>query len=960
MRRAAGSSRAATEGRSGEWRMRASAGGMASVGGWGGVGPTRIDEDGDDTGEGEEEGEGGALGAWMAGGAAAVASVAALSAAQRNPALALKTLSHWGRGAGGDRGQGDVGGAAGWVDEGEEGEMRQQRRRRRCTQGDSGVSSDEGGGGGGGAARAALFGASMDEIWEAATAPSRKRRKLVRPFTRSPRALPVLSPRSPHAFPTLSLCWPFSPVLLRKRGRPKGSARLSPEVVARLGDANLMYAMGRYSQAIPLLEAVIREAPAVPDSYQTLALVYDAMGERRKAVNLSMIAAHITLQDTALWRRLAAWSLELGNPSQSLYCLSKVLPTPYSTLPLLLFPSMSSLYSFWSPPSRFSPHTSPPTPHCSALPVSCRQGHCCFPCRSPPPRSPPPRSPPPRSPPPRYPHILLPPPLRHAAPHSHVGVEARQGQVLLLPGGVEPTIAAHLRLVSRRAAGPLRRGGAGGAGAAAAGRSRYLLPTCSSSLHPLFPPPPPLPVHPRQVVRRDPSDVEARWEQALLLAEAGDYRRAAAALELMRAHREADGQREADGEVCKMLARMYHRIDQSDKAIEVLQSLLSSTAPAAPLDLTAVNILAELYITKGSFQEALAVVERARASLCPGEALPVDLGAKAGTCLVRLGRLTDAQPYLQALEQESAGDCADLFTEAGDGFMAVGRAADAVRFYRPLCCHWDDVALAAAAAAAADAAAGVLGGVAADSEAGGAATASDGRGGGAEAVWQEVEGRAAVWVKLGAACAAAGRVDEAVLILHRGAQAVIAGCGRAWAVESRGARGAVPGVLGGVCSCLHLSASLCTFLPLLRMRLHLCLPAPLLVPFHLHPRHSPSLPPLHSLPSFTPSSLLNTLFPPLQSLPSFTLSSLLCTLFPPLHSLPSFALSSLLYTLFPPLHSLPSLTLSSLLCTLFPPLHSLPSFTLSSLLNTLFPPLHSLHSLPSFALSSLLYTLFPP
>ncbi|CAI7920182.1 unnamed protein product [Closterium sp. NIES-53] len=131
---------------------------------------------------------------------------------------------------------------------------------------------------------------------------------------------------------------------------------------------------------------------------------------------------------------------------------------------------------------------------------------------------------------------------------------------------------------------------------------------------------------------------------------------------------------------------MYHRIDQSDKAIEVLQSLLSSStpsAPAAPLDLTAVNILAELYMTKGSFQEALAVVERARASLCPGEALPVDLGAKAGTCLVRLGRFTDAQvsPVLCCVP------CPALFPAGGPGRhggcvpclvrLGVGRLRDA-------------------------------------------------------------------------------------------------------------------------------------------------------------------------------------------------------------------------------------------------------------------------------------------
>ncbi|CAI5480223.1 unnamed protein product [Closterium sp. Yama58-4] len=420
---------------------------------------------------------------------------------------------------------------------------------------------------------------------------------------------------------------------MRRRGRPKGSSRLAPEVVARLGDANLMYAMGRYSEAIPLLEAVIREAPAVPDSYQTLALVYDALGERRKAVNLTMIAAHITPQDTALWRRLAAWSLTACTAWMHLSRLPPHGPLLLTRLYQVVRRDPSGVEAWWEQA------------------------------------------------------LLLP--------------EAQAGQVALLSGGVDH---------------------------------------CRPAQHPSSRPSPP-----SQVVRRDPSDVEARWEQALLLAEAGDYRRAAAALELMRAHREADGQREADGEVCKMLARvsempwervrclerwahppschpfpppfqMYHRIDQSDKAIEVLQSLLASatpsTAPAAQLDLTALNILAELYITKGSFQEALAVVER-------GEGVAVSGGGPAGGPGRQGGHLPRAPG------------------------PAHRRSA----------------------------------------------TASEGQGGAAEALWQEVEGRAAVWVKLGAACAAAGRVDDAVLILHRGvlwalhcrarvAQVVKAGAGR--------------------------------------------------------------------------------------------------------------------------------------------------------------------------------------
>jgi general transcription factor 3C polypeptide 3 (transcription factor C subunit 4) len=53
---------------------------------------------------------------------------------------------------------------------------------------------------------------------------------------------------------------------------------------------------------------VVRLAPNVADSYHTLGLCHEALGDRRKALNFYMIAAHLTPKDSSLWRRLAAWS----------------------------------------------------------------------------------------------------------------------------------------------------------------------------------------------------------------------------------------------------------------------------------------------------------------------------------------------------------------------------------------------------------------------------------------------------------------------------------------------------------------------------------------------------------------------------------------------------------------------------------------------------------------------------
>lgn len=62
-------------------------------------------------------------------------------------------------------------------------------------------------------------------------------------------------------------------------------------------------------QAVELLKECVRIAPNVPDSYHTLGLLYDAMSDRKKALNFYMIAAHLTPKDSVLWKRLASWSM---------------------------------------------------------------------------------------------------------------------------------------------------------------------------------------------------------------------------------------------------------------------------------------------------------------------------------------------------------------------------------------------------------------------------------------------------------------------------------------------------------------------------------------------------------------------------------------------------------------------------------------------------------------------------
>jgi len=61
-------------------------------------------------------------------------------------------------------------------------------------------------------------------------------------------------------------------------------------------------------QAIPILEGLVRTAPSVADSYQTLGLIYEALGDGQRALKLFVIAAHLTPKDADLWKRVASLS----------------------------------------------------------------------------------------------------------------------------------------------------------------------------------------------------------------------------------------------------------------------------------------------------------------------------------------------------------------------------------------------------------------------------------------------------------------------------------------------------------------------------------------------------------------------------------------------------------------------------------------------------------------------------
>ncbi|KAJ1656372.1 transcription factor TFIIIC subunit tfc4 [Dispira simplex] len=116
----------------------------------------------------------------------------------------------------------------------------------------------------------------------------------------------------------------------KRRGRGKGShgprlPPLSPELRNLLGYANMQYVTQDYDGALSTLQEVIRISPKVPQAWTSFAMIQDELGDRKRALMMYLVAAHITPNDTTLWNRLGHMSLEQNDIHQALYCFSKTL-----------------------------------------------------------------------------------------------------------------------------------------------------------------------------------------------------------------------------------------------------------------------------------------------------------------------------------------------------------------------------------------------------------------------------------------------------------------------------------------------------------------------------------------------------------------------------------------------------------------------------------------------------------
>ncbi|XP_016648963.1 PREDICTED: general transcription factor 3C polypeptide 3-like [Prunus mume] len=129
----------------------------------------------------------------------------------------------------------------------------------------------------------------------------------------------------------------------KKKGRRKGSKKkLTPEITRRLGEATLHYVHGHYEEAIPILAEIVKLAPDLPETYHTLGLGHDNLGNELKALNCFTIAALLAPKNPALWELLFGWFNRQGNTHKAIYCLSRAISADPKNIYLKL--GRASLY----------------------------------------------------------------------------------------------------------------------------------------------------------------------------------------------------------------------------------------------------------------------------------------------------------------------------------------------------------------------------------------------------------------------------------------------------------------------------------------------------------------------------------------------------------------------------------------------------------------------------------------
>ncbi|CEM12296.1 unnamed protein product [Vitrella brassicaformis CCMP3155] len=101
--------------------------------------------------------------------------------------------------------------------------------------------------------------------------------------------------------------------------------KMSPEIAKMYGEANEYFLNKQHQQAITVLNEIVRRAPGLSDPFHTLGLIYEELGDKKKAVHFYLIAASLVQRDEDQWLNVARLAQEIGDLQQAIHCYGRCL-----------------------------------------------------------------------------------------------------------------------------------------------------------------------------------------------------------------------------------------------------------------------------------------------------------------------------------------------------------------------------------------------------------------------------------------------------------------------------------------------------------------------------------------------------------------------------------------------------------------------------------------------------------
>ena len=110
------------------------------------------------------------------------------------------------------------------------------------------------------------------------------------------------------------------------RGRNLNRAKgMNEEQSKMMGQANLLFTNGKFSEAAKILLELVKQAPKAPDPYNTLGLIHEEIHQHHKALKFYKIAALFNPKKPHRWKSLAQMALGLNEYEDADYCLGKAI-----------------------------------------------------------------------------------------------------------------------------------------------------------------------------------------------------------------------------------------------------------------------------------------------------------------------------------------------------------------------------------------------------------------------------------------------------------------------------------------------------------------------------------------------------------------------------------------------------------------------------------------------------------